>query len=344
MTYQREFEKKLNIGIIGAGRHSYRNIFPAMHYLPVTIKAICDINEDLAKITAAEFGSNYYTDTQTMYEKEQLDAVILCVSAKLHPSLTIQAFQAGMHVWMEKPSSLRAHDLEDMIAKRGDRVTVVGFKKAFMPSTDKALEIIQSERYGNLQSMLAVYPMSVPDNGREILESGKFINWLANGCHPLSFMLAVGGKVESATMHRNRAGRGICILDFVSGVTGNFHFASGPQPIESYQLFGDNWHLNIENSTRVTLQRGIPFEYNRTFNYIPEGTETGAVVWEPQNCLATLENKAIFTQGIYNELNYFCQCVLDGKAAERGSLEFAHEVMKVYEAILLSEGARVDIV
>lgn len=343
MTYQREFERKLNIGIVGAGRHGYRNIFPAMHYLPVTIRAVCDINEDLARVTAAQFGARHYTDAGTMYGKEQLDAVFLCVSPRLHPALAIEAFQAGLHVWMEKPSSMRAHEVEEMIAQRGDRIAVVGFKKAFMPSTDKALEIAGSERYGKLQSILAVYPMSIPENGRGILEEGKFVNWLGNGCHPLSFMLAVGGKVASVTMHRSRSGRGVCLLDFADGATGNFHFASGPQPVESYQLFGESWHLRIDNSLRVTLQRGIPFEYNRTFNYIPEGTETGAVVWEPQNCLATLENKAIFTQGIYGELKYFCDCVMSGAPAERGSLEFAHEVMKVYEAALLSEGSRIDI-
>ena len=31
-------------------------------------------------------------------------------------------------------------------------------------------------------------------------------------------------------------------------------------------------------------------------------------------------------------MRYFCDCILEQRAAERGSLEFALEVMKVYEA------------
>ena len=67
------------------------------------------------------------------------------------------------------------------------------------------------------------------------------------------------------------------------------------------------------------------------------------MVWEPQNCLATLENKALFTQGIWGAMRHFCDCVLAGQSARQGSLEFALDVMRVYEAALLSDGQRVPL-
>lgn len=342
MTYQREFSDVVNIGVVGTGKHCYRNILPALHYLPVRLKAVCDVNGELAEATARQFGCRAYTDTREMYEKEELDAVLLCVSPRLHPRLTCEALEAGLHVWMEKPAAMRVHEVDEMIRCRNDKVVVVGYKKAFMPSTDKALEIIQSEKYGNLQSILAVYSMYLPENGEKALEEGTPTEWLANGCHPLSLMLAAGGAPSAVTAYAGGKG-GLCIIEFENGVLGNFHFASGPQPVESYRFFGRNWHLEIENSLRVKLQRGIPFEYNRTFSYIPQGDDSGAVVWEPQNCLATLENKALFTQGMYQELKYFCDCVLEGKPAVRGSLEFARNVTAVYEAVLRSGGRTVAI-
>ena len=68
-----------------------------------------------------------------------------------------------------------------------------------------------------------------------------------------------------------------------------------------------------------------------------------AVVWEAQDSYNTLENKALFTQGMYGELRYFLDCVLEGRAAELSTLEFARNVMQVFEAALQSDGSPVTI-
>jgi predicted dehydrogenase len=194
--------------------------------------------------------------------------------------------------------------------------------------------------------MLAVYPMTIPEDGKEVLQKRQYVNWLANGCHPLSLMIAVGGSASAVTVHRAKNGGGVCVLEFANGALGNFHLANGgsnSQPLERYSFFGNGCHMVIDNGLKVMLQRGIPFQYGKTTSYVPEGIDSGAVVWEPQNCSATLENKALFTQGMYDEMRYFCDQVMTGKPAEKGCLEFALEVMKVYEAALLSEGNRIDI-
>ena len=338
MSYQREFAKKINVGIIGIGSHSYRNILPAMNYLPVKIKAVCNRSVDIGRVTAEQYGCNHYQTPKEMYEKEDIDAVFICVSPKLHPQLVMEALDNGKHVWVEKPVATRVSEVEKMIAHCKNRVVVVGYKKIFSPAALKAIEIVQSPKYGNLRSLLAVYPMTIPKNGKEIIENGDAPNWLNNGMHPLSFMMAVGGKVSSVTSICNEAGHGIFAMQFANGVIGNFHMSSSPSPrLERYGIYGEDWQMDIENS-KITLQRGIPFVYKDTTNYAPEGDDSGAIVWDTSNCLATLENKALFTQGMYNEMMYFCECILKNKLPEKGTLEFSLELMKVYEAGLLSGG------
>jgi len=347
MSYQRDFERKLSVGLVGAGSHAYRNLLPAFHYLPISLVAICDLDASRAQSVADEYNvESVHTSAAEMYSSEDLDAVFLCVSPEAHPELACEAFDAGLHVWMEKPPAVRASDVETMIEHRGDKVSVVGFKKAFMPATDKTIEIIESDEYGPLRSMLGVYSMTVPEDGGAVLEERRITNWLSNGCHPLSFLLAVGGPVQAVTTHRAKPGGGACVLEFRDGVVGNLHLADGApgsQPLEQYTLFGNKCMVRIDNNLRVTLQRGIPFKYGRSTSFAPEGFDHGALVWEPQNMLGTLENKALFTQGMVPEMRYFCDCILEGRQAERGSLEFALEVMKVYEAALLSEGQRVEV-
>ena len=351
MSYQREYARRLKVAAVGVGLHGYRNVLAAMQFLPVELRAVCDPNVELARKTAAEFGARHFAKTAELYRAEQLDAVFLCVSPQLHPELAAEALGAGLHVWMEKPPAMRAEQVAELIRRRGDRVVVVGFKKAFMPAVDKVLEILALERHKPLHSMLAVYPIGVPAGGRRILAEGRMTNWLGNGVHPLSLLIAVGGPAGAVTVHRSgtcgddEAG-GACVLEFRSGAIGNLHLARGPgasQPVEIYQFFANGCLLAIENCSRVVYGRGIPFDYGKTTSYVPPGLESGATVWEPQNTLATLENRPLFTQGMWAEMKHFCDCVLAGQAATRGTLEFALEVMQVYEAALLSEGQRVPV-
>lgn len=338
MSYQRDYDRRIKIGIVGVGSHCYRNILPTMNFLPVEIRAVCDINEGLARKTAKQYGCTFYTNTKEMYDKEKLDAVFISVGPRLHPKLSIEALDAGLHVWVEKPLAMRAFEVQEIIEHRRDRIVVVGFKKAFMPVMEKAKEIVYSEKYGNLKSMLGIYPMSIPSNGEQVLKEGHYTNWLANGVHPLSFLMELGGRVESVVSHCRDDGHGVFVINFKNGIIGNLQLASGPLPMETYYLYGDKWYLRIYNNNRVELQRGIPFDYSRTTSFLHSGDDTGAVVWEAQNCLASLENKAIFTQGFFNEMKYFCDCILEEKKPEKGTLEFAYEMMKVYEAGLLSKG------
>ena len=345
MQYQREANRRLRVGAVGVGSHAYRNILPTLTYLPVSLDAVCDIDADRARATAAQYGaSRVYSSAADMYRDGDLDAVLISVSPQLHPELVCEALSAGLHVWLEKPPGMRASDVQDMEKRRGDRVVVVGLKKAFMPATRKTLEIIHGEDFGKLRSLLAEYPMSIPEDGAGVLERGEYTNWLANGCHPLSFMVAVGGDVEAVTVHRSRNGGGVCVLEYAIGAVGNFHLADGGRlPFERYTVYGDGGHITIENCARVSWHRGVPFTYGRTTSYAPEGMDHGTTVWEPQNSLATLENKALFTQGFYDELRYFCDCVLAGEQAKDGSLDFALRVMRVYEAALVSGGSRTPV-
>ena len=341
MSYQREYDRKIKVGIVGAGSHAYRNLLPALTYLPVELNAICDIDEDLARKTAAQYGAKAYTRADAMYEHQDLEAVFISVSPHLHPELACSAFDAGLHVWMEKPPSIRAMQVVDMLRHRGDRVCVVGFKKAFMPSVDKVVEILGKPECGSLRSMVALYNLTVPANGKQLLDKGEYTN---NLCHPLSLMMRVGGDIRAVTTHRAKRGGGCVVLEFRSGAIGNLHMANGAargQPHEYYIFYGDGVHVEIRNSSSVTYYRGIPFEYGRSTSYAPPGMDHGAILWEPQNNQATLENKALFTQGFWNEMQYFCDCILEHREANIGSLEFALRLMQVHEAVLLSKGERI---
>jgi hypothetical protein len=51
----------------------------------------------------------------------------------------------------------------------------------------------------------------------------------------------------------------------------------------------------------------------------------------------------LFVQGMVDEMLYFCDHVFQNRPPEIGSLDFALDIMRVYEAVLHSQGERVAI-
>jgi predicted dehydrogenase len=346
LSYQREFERRVRAGFVGLGSHTYRNLLPALTYLPVELVAVCDVDEDLAARTAKQYtAGRYYTAAADMYSAEDLEAVFVSVSPQLHPELVCEALGAGLDVWLEKPPAIRAEGVERMLAARGERVVVVGFKKAFMPATAKVKEMIAGEDGGPLWTMLAEYHQKLPEDGRAALESGETRGcW--DLCHPLSVMLEVGGEVKAVTAHRGELGGGAVIVEFASGALGNLHLLEGAPanaPRERYEFTGKGYRIEVDNCQAVKMDRAGPFDYHRGTGYLPDGREGASLLWRPQNSLGTLENKALFTQGMFEEMRHFCECVLEDRAPRRGSLEFALHLMRVYEAILVSGGERAEV-
>jgi predicted dehydrogenase len=228
-----------------------------------------------------------------------------------------------------------------MIRARGDLIAVVGYKKVFMPATEKALELLGTDGMRPLRTILGVYPVGIPLAGAPERDSGEETEWLENGCHPVSLLLALGGSAEGVAVQRGIDNSGVLVIRHRGGAISNLHLAVGApafQPVERYVAFGGRQSVEIANSRRVKYQRGIAFHYDTGTSFTNIGTDSGAIVWEAQDGFNTLENKAVFTQGVYGELRYFADCVLGKRRAERGSLEFAREVTAVYEAALVSRG------
>lgn len=107
--------EKLRIGIIGCGRISVMHLDSVMASDLAELVAICDIKEDLARTASEKYGVPYYTDYNEMLDKENLDAVHLCLPHYIHTSVAIDAFKKGVNVLSEKPMSIKYEDAEEAV-------------------------------------------------------------------------------------------------------------------------------------------------------------------------------------------------------------------------------------
>lgn len=355
ITYNWEYEKRLKVCCIGCGGHSYRNVYPTFQYAPVELAAFCDVREEAAREFARIFAApRHYGDHREMLEKEQPDAVFIITNYDeqgdpRYPGLAIDCMRAGAHTWIEKPPAGSSEAVQEMMAvsRETGRQVGVGFKKMFFPANVKAYEISRSADFGEITSITARYPQSLPAQvDRD--DKHKMIGFLDHVMHPYSLLRLLGGPVDSIFYRRNdRVGSTVTAIQFISGAIGSLHLSAGQSgqcPLERSEVVGEGTTVVVENNVRVTYYRrgGAIGGYGRAGSYYDDQGDP-ALVWEPEFSLGQLYNKGLFLLGYAPEVIDFCEHVLAEKPLEKGNLGDALEILRIYEAYRQPEGRVIEI-
>lgn len=343
IKYNFEYDHKLRVCFIGAGGHSFRNVYPTFQYAPVDLLAVCDRNEERAAAYARQFGARkFYQDHQEMLERERPDAVFIVTS--YHPDgrvqatdLALDALAAGTHVWMEKPTAASVEEVERLIAASAEhsRYVMTGLKKTFFPAIEKVKEIIASPGFGRPSSLYIRYPQEMV-RFEERADLRK-LKWLLDHIyHPGSVIHYLMGKIATLTYEREPFNGGsVTSMRFQSGAVGTMHLtagASGSSPLERLEVIGEGANVVADNGVKVTYYRqaGRP-AYGRAPSFLV-ADEVAPLYWEPEFSLGQLYNKNIFYLGYVPEVLHFCESILSGQPPHRGTLAESLEIMKLFEA------------
>ena len=107
--------KKLRVAVIGCGSISHRHIESAIALEEADLVALCDIKPEVAKAAGEKYNVKTYTDYNEMFEKENLDAVHICLPHYLHTVVSQDALRAGINVISEKPMSIKYKDAVETV-------------------------------------------------------------------------------------------------------------------------------------------------------------------------------------------------------------------------------------
>jgi predicted dehydrogenase len=136
----------LRLGIVGLGYigTTVGGEFDA--HPDVTVAAVCDVDDAAREQGAETFRvpeSAQYADYRSMFDEEpDLDAVLVGTPHALHYEQVSAAFDAGLHVYCDKPLTTdlsTARALYDR-ARDGDRMLMVGYQRHLNPSFRSARE------------------------------------------------------------------------------------------------------------------------------------------------------------------------------------------------------------
>lgn len=125
----------LRIGLLGAGGVAQVAHLPAYAKIPdCRVTAICDVDEAKARRVAARYNVPTVTESYAdVLEREDVDAVDVCLPNHLHAEATVAALAAGKHVLCEKPFSRSSEEAALMVAaaKKHKRVLMSGFNHRY---------------------------------------------------------------------------------------------------------------------------------------------------------------------------------------------------------------------
>lgn len=127
----------LKIGIIGAGRIGKVHLESiSYHVKNATVTAMADpfMNEETEKLIRSYGVSKVTKDYKDILNDKDIDAVLVCSSTDTHAAISIEAINAGKHVFCEKPvdhSIEKIQAVADTLKEHPDIKFQVGFNRRF---------------------------------------------------------------------------------------------------------------------------------------------------------------------------------------------------------------------
>jgi len=146
--------KKLKMAVIGAGFWGKNHVRVLSELPDVELVAVCDIDQQKTALVAEKYGLKAYSSSSILYEKEDVDAVTLCVWSTRLSEESLNALRAGKHVLVEKPMAKSLREAEKIIelADAKKLILTVGFIERFNPAVKRLKEMIMEGKIGSLVS------------------------------------------------------------------------------------------------------------------------------------------------------------------------------------------------
>ncbi len=147
----------LNIGVIGAGRIGKIHAESIQKYVNnACVYAIADPFIDTSREWAENLGvKNIYKDYTEILKDPKIDAVVIASSTDTHSKISIEAINAGKHIFCEKPIDHDVEKIKKVIsALEGKKIKYqVGFNRRFDKEFAAVKEAIKEGKIGNLHML-----------------------------------------------------------------------------------------------------------------------------------------------------------------------------------------------
>jgi predicted dehydrogenase len=244
--------EKVRFGIIGCGVIAPHHADAIVNNKRGELVAVCDIEEEKARKFQQKYNvPHYYTDYRKMLERKDIDVVCICTPSGLHGDMTIDAANAGKHVFCEKPLDINADKMTRMIkaCRRNNVKLGCVFQRRLMKEaieTKKAIErgefgkIILADAYLKYYRSQEYYNSAGWRGTWELDGGGALMN---QGVHGIDLLMWLVGDVASVFARAETLARdievedtAIALLKFKNGAIGVIEGTTSVYPPQETRL------------------------------------------------------------------------------------------------------------
>jgi myo-inositol 2-dehydrogenase / D-chiro-inositol 1-dehydrogenase len=142
----------LRFGVIGAGRIGKIHAQNLATRIPgVEVAAIADVNLQAAQDLATQLHvPTAVDDYHAILSEPTIDAIAICSFTDTHARLTIEAAEAGKHIFCEKPIDLQLEKIDaalEAVKKAGVKLQI-GFNRRFDPNFRRVRTMVAEGKIG----------------------------------------------------------------------------------------------------------------------------------------------------------------------------------------------------
>ncbi len=256
--------RQIRLGIVGCG-----SIVQAVH-LPAlakcgqfTVKAFAEA-DDRRRLEAGGRlrDARGHADWREVVRDTEIDAILIALPTGLHAESAIAAFEAGKHVYLEKPISSTVADGRAVVEnwRRSGRVGMTGFNYRFSPIYAELRRAIGSGRIGEIVQVRSVFSTTArnaPSWKRLRSSGGGVLLDLASHhvdlvCHLLgSRVERVSATVRSVGMEDDTAE---LQMTLTSGQSAQSFFSLASIEEDKIEVYGASGKLTADRYNSVALR------------------------------------------------------------------------------------------
>ena len=155
----------IGVGLIGTGDIADLHAEAVHETAGAELKGVWNRTREKGEAKASEYGCPVYDTPEAMFADPEVDAVFVLTNMETHRDYAVQALDAGKHVLVEKPAASSIEEIQDIIAaaERNDRRCAPVHNYIYEPGVERARELLESGKLGDLVSLYVMYNIHHPE-------------------------------------------------------------------------------------------------------------------------------------------------------------------------------------